>query len=164
MSSWFRYALVCRQFRPRLEDRVSGGVLSRDPQLDAHLRACARCREAFDQSTIGTELLRQAGQPAAEPSENFVRRVMAAVREQELSLAAPNSIWRPLEALASRFALVAAMVLLALSLYLAGFAPGTATTMSNQQPEIGAGLPEPPAQPASPDEVLMSLAERANDL
>ena len=50
-------------------------------------------------------------------------RVMASIREEISRRAAPNVIWRPLELLASRFALAAAAVLLMLSIYMAEFAP-----------------------------------------
>ena len=78
-------------------------------------------------------------------------------------------IWRPLELLASRFALVAAAVLLALSVYLAEFAPpfrapAASAPAITSQAELGAGLPEPAPQPSNEDEVLTSLAETANGI
>jgi hypothetical protein len=97
--------------------------------------------------------------PLSEPSPAFVTRVMASVRE--VSQAAPT-IWRPLELLASRVALVAAVLLLVLSVYLREFAPARDTAALNAGTEIGAGLPEPPAQPADADEVLMTLADPGN--
>ena len=88
---------------------------------------------------------------------------MASVREATNAEQAPVSIWRPLELLASRFALVAAAVLLCLSLYLAEFAPRSADDGGTSQAEIGAGMPEPPAAPPSnQDDVLISLSEMPN--
>ncbi len=46
-----------------------------------------------------------------------------------------------------------------LSVYLREFAPVRGTLAVNATAEIGAGMPEPPAQPADADEVLMSLAD-----
>ena len=164
MFDWTRSGKACRKYRLQLEDRVSGEASPPRAELEKHLRQCAHCREALESAVLGAELVRGAATLTVEPSERFVARVMAAIRDQEKSLpAAPDTIWRPLEALASRFAFVAAMVLLALSVYLAGFTPPRSTAVVNSQTEIGAGMPEPPAQPGNADEVLMSLAERADD-
>jgi hypothetical protein len=148
-----------------------------DVELDAHLLECARCRAALDDGGFAGRLIRNASVSEA-PSvdtnlDMFARRVMAAIREESWRRNAIGGIWRPLELLASRFALAAAVVLLALSVYLAEFAPPfhmpstSAQTEASQadgtETEIGAGLPEPPSQPSSQDEVLTSLAEKTND-
>jgi hypothetical protein len=87
---------------------------------------------------------------------------MASIREA--AEAAPSAIWRPLELLASRMALVAAVVLLALSVYLREFAPARGAVALNAPAEIGTIMPEPPAQPADADEVLMSLADSGDSI
>jgi hypothetical protein len=107
-----------------------------------------------------SKLMRHARYAESEPSTVFVTRVMAAIREA--TQAAPNAIWRPLELLASRIALVAAVVLLALSVYLRESTPARGTAAINAGAEVGAVLPEPPAQPADADEVLMSLADTSD--
>src|ERR1700686_2801950 len=87
-------------------------------------------------------------------------------RRGEWRLYGVAGIWRPLDILASRFALAAAVLLLAVSVYLAEFAPPfhmPAISSETSQTEVGAGMPEPPAQPSSQDEVLTSLAEKMND-
>jgi predicted anti-sigma-YlaC factor YlaD len=132
-----------------------------DADLAAHLRKCARCREAFAAAQLSGPLFFAETEAEVRPSEEFVTRVMASIREERARLLAPGIVWRPLEAFASRFALVAAVVLLALSVFLGEFAPAL------RQPDTGGvtGIvaagdwPEPPAQPATQDEVLMSLAE-----
>ena len=98
-----------------------------------------------------------------QPSEAFVTRVMASVRAAEARESAAAAAWRPLEVLASRFALVAAVVLLALSVFLGEFSPAlrrsevaTAETAATTT-EVTGDWPEPPALPATQDEVLMSL-------
>lgn len=128
--------------------------------LARHLRGCADCREALNDARIAGKLMRHAGYPENAASPAFVTRVMASIREA--TQAAPNAIWRPLELLASRTALAAAVVLLALSVYLQEFAPARGAVALNATAEIGAVLPEPPAQPADADEVLMSLADTGN--
>lgn len=199
MFNWTRKARAskatgCPEYSARLEDRlestlesVPGGALSlpakgkldakHDATLEAHLLECARCRAALDDAGFAGQLIRSASaseSPSVDTNlDMFARRVMAAIREESWRRNAIGGIWRPLELLASRFALAAAVVLLALSVYLAEFAPPfhmpttSAQTEASQaegtETEIGAGLPEPPAQPSSQDEVLTSLAEKTND-
>jgi hypothetical protein len=180
------YATGCPEYSARLEERLestresvpdSAPSLPADVKLDAHLLECARCRAALDDAGFAGQLIHDASASEA-PSvdtnlDMFARRVMAAIRDESWRRNAIGGIWRPLELLASRFALAAAVVLLALSVYLAEFAPPfhmpstSAQTEASQadgtEAEIGAGLPEPPAQPSSQDEVLTSLAEKTND-
>jgi hypothetical protein len=56
------------------------------------------------------------------------------------------------------------VVLLALSVYLREFAPARSVAVVNGPAEIGAVMPEPPAQPADADEVLMSLADSGDSI
>src|SRR5207253_2540102 len=108
---------------------------------------------------LSRRLFADAEMPSADyaPSEPFVTRVMASIREEQVRMNAPGPVWRPLEILASHFAIVAAVVLLALCVFLGEFAPAL------RQPEISATTttevtgdwPEPPAQPATQDEILM---------
>lgn len=164
MSTWSHIA--CWRYRTRLEDRVSGKRLrpETDPQLDAHLSGCTECRQALDDAFLANGLLREAGAPVIDSPNRFSTRVMVAIREEIARREAPNVIWRPLELLASRFAVAAATVLLLLSIYLAEFAPPfrpaaiASQTEVSAQTESGPVMPEPPAQPSSPDEVLLSLA------
>jgi len=150
----------CPEYQASLEDAVRDGAPCIEPgsPLQRHLETCAGCQQAFSDAVTASKLMVYA-RPLKEPSPAFVTRVMASVREA--SQAAP-AIWRPLELLASRVALVAAVVLLALSVYLREFAPVRDTAAINTGTEIGAGLPEPPAQPADADEVLMTLADSGN--
>ena len=127
--------------------------------LQGHLENCADCRQALSDALTASKLM-----PHARP----LRRAIAGVRHARDGLGSRSerrrrpTIWRPLELLASRVALVAAVILLALSVYLREFAPARDTAAINADTEIGAGLPEPPAQPADADEVLMSLADPGN--
>lgn len=148
-----------------IEECLQDGAASIDPDsaLAAHLQGCAECREALDTVLLSVRLMSAAREAAVQPSEPFVTRVMAGIREAENREQGWVAVWRPLEQLASRFALVAAAILLALSVYLAEFAPGRPAIFGTSQREIGAGMPEPPAAPPSnQDDVLMSLVERSN--
>jgi hypothetical protein len=180
VSTWTK--IGCWRHRTELEELVSGRRLRAETgsQLEAHLSGCADCREALDDALLATELLRDEEAEVASVdrfsnqfSTAFSTRVMASIREEISRRSAPDVIWRPLEMLASRFAVGAAAVLLMFSIYLAEFAPPfRPATVASQggisgpsqagaeaaQAEAGAVMPEPPAQPSNPDEVLVSLA------
>jgi len=152
----------CRSYQAALEDAIQRGasVLEAEPLLERHVQTCVSCSQAFDNALLASRLMRHARVGVPEPSEAFVTRVMASIREAGQTM--PGAIWRPIEQLASRLALAAAIVLLALSVYLREFAPAPGTAAVNTQTEIGAGLPEPPAAPATQDEVLVSLADNSD--
>lgn len=166
----------CNAYRARMEDYVGSAAepMDSDLELTAHLRQCERCRESFAAAQLSRRLFAAVDAPQEQPSEAFVTRVMASIREEEARLSMPAAVWRPLEVLASRFALVAALVLLALSVFLGEFAPALrqpeyAATTSTQPEVVGTtpteatgDWPEPPAQPATQDEVLMSLVDVDN--
>jgi hypothetical protein len=159
--TWKRKTLGCTEYGSRLERSLTAADVNAeaDEDLRAHVRGCTPCREALETAVLASQLVRDAQRPRRVSSEAFVTRVMATIREQEARLAGPGSIWRPLELLASRVALFAAVLLLGLSVYLAEFAPPRVTVATTGQTDIGAGLPERPTLPANEDEVLMSLAE-----
>lgn len=152
----------CPEYQTSLEDVLRDGeaYIESNSSLERHLQTCADCRQALNDARIAGKLMRHARYPEPVSSPAFVTRVMASIREA--AQAAPNAIWRPLELLASRMALAAAVVLLALSVYLREFAPARGTVAVNAPAEVGAVLPEPPAQPADADEVLTSLADTGN--
>src|ERR1700719_1275645 len=152
----------CPEYQASLEDVVREGDATVEPNSDLarHLQVCADCREALSDALIASKLMRHARYPENAVSGAFVTRVMASIREA--AEAAPSAIWRPLELLASRMALVAAVVLLAVSVYLRESTPARGTAAINAGTEVGAVLPEPPAQPADADEVLMSLADTSD--
>jgi hypothetical protein len=156
--------MACRTYRDRLEDCLPGGAESIDaePELAAHLRGCSACREIFDAGLLTSAIVRAACQPHAQVTGAFVTRVMAAIRDEDTRRAATGAIWRPIELLASRFALVASVLLLAASFYLVEFAPPFEMPATTSQTEVVSLMPEPPAQPSNQDEVLMSLVEMEN--
>jgi predicted anti-sigma-YlaC factor YlaD len=154
----------CPEYQASLEDVLREGEAYIEPNsaLDRHLQSCGNCRQAMKDALVASQLMRHARYPENAPSPAFVTRVMASIREA--TQAAPNALWRPLELLASRMALVAAVALLALSVYLREFAPARGAVAVNAPVEIGAVMPEPPATPADADEVLMSLADNGGEI
>jgi hypothetical protein len=154
----------CRTYRDRLEDYLEAGADLRDaePEFAGHLGECASCREAVDTGLLAGAIVRRGCEPPPQVSGAFVTRVMAVIRAEESRRAAAGAIWRPIELLASRFALVASVLLLAASFYLVEFAPPFDMPGATSQTEAVSLMPEPPAQPANQDEVLMSLVEMEN--
>jgi len=152
--------LRCRKYEARLEDYLNGAV---DTELRQHLDQCAACRSAVEDSRLAGNLLRQAWDPASEPRPAFLAGVLSRIQEEQARLESPAAFWKPLEFLASRVSFTAAMLLLALSVYLAEFAPRQTTPPPPTRAELSANdFPQPPGDPVSNEEVLLSLAVRTN--
>jgi hypothetical protein len=150
----------CRKFEARFEDYLGGAP---DSELDAHLTRCADCRTALEDSRLAGNLLREALEPASEPSRAFLANVMARIHLEETRAKSPAAFWTPFEFLASRLSLTAAVLLLALSVYLVEFAPQRIALPASIRTELSAAdFPQPPGDPVSNEEVLQSLAERNN--
>ena len=150
----------CRKLEARFEDYLGGAP---DREMDEHLTRCADCREVLEDSRLAGSLLREAWEPASAPSQAFLANVMARIQEEEARQKSPAAFWAPLEFLASRLSLTAAVILLALSVYLVEFAPHRNVTLGTIQSELSASdFPQPPSDPVSNEEVLQSLAERAD--
>ena len=150
----------CRKFEARFEDHLSGVP---DSELDDHLIHCAGCRTALEDSRLAGNLLREAWEPASEPSRAFLANVMARIHQEEARAKSPAAFWTPFEFLASRLSLTAAVLLLVLSVYLVEFAPRRIVLPTSIRTELSANdFPQPPGDPVSNEEVLQSLAERIN--
>lgn len=149
----------CRKYEGRFEDYLSGAP---DAELSGHLLQCADCREALGEAQVAGDLLRAAREPVAAPGPAFAAKVMFRIREQETHAKSLAAFWTPFELLASRLALTAAVVLLAMSVYLAKFAPPRrAVSFTPTRTEVSAAdLPQPPGDPVSNDDILVSLSER----
>ncbi len=153
-------SIHCRKFEARLGDYLEG---SPDSKVDEHLIHCADCRAALEDSRLAGDLLRQAWEPASEPRQAFTAGVLAIIREEQFRAESAAAFWSPLEFLASRLSLTAAVLLLALSVYLMEFAPRRTESPLLNRTELSAGdFPQPPGDPVSNEEVLQSLAERNN--
>ena len=120
MFNKMRIPMRCRKFEARFEDYLEG---TSDSELHEHLAQCADCRAALENSRLAGDLIRQAWEPASEPRQAFLAGVLAKIREEKLRGESTAAFWSPLEFLASRLSLTAAMLLLLLSAYLVEFAP-----------------------------------------
>jgi len=149
----------CRKYEARLEDYLQG---TSDSELDEHLLQCAHCSAALENSRFAGDLVRQVWEPAVEPRPMFLAGVLAKIREEKLRAESPAAFWNPLEFLASRLAMTASVLLLALSIYLVGFAPQRAPVaqLPNRTELSASDFPQPPGDPDSNEEVLVSLSER----
>jgi hypothetical protein len=159
VSNKMRIPMACRKYEARLEDYLQGNS---DSELDEHLARCADCRAALENSRFAGDLIRQAWEPAGEPRQVFLAGVLAKIREEKIRAESPAAFWSPLEFLASRLSMTAAAVLLAMSIYLVGFAPQRPPAQPpRSRTELSASdFPQPPGDPDSNEEVLLSLAER----
>jgi hypothetical protein len=153
----------CQKYEARLEDYLDG---ANDAELTAHIAQCAGCRAALEDSRLGGQMLREVWEPTTEwntrPGSIFAAGVLARIREQEVHAKSPAAFWNPLEFLASRVSLTAAVLLLGFSVYLAGFAPKRVIVPASAPgTELTAmDFPQPPGDPDSNEEVLQSLVER----
>jgi hypothetical protein len=153
-------AMRCRKFESRFEDYLAGAP---DSELNDHLAQCEDCRLALEDSRIAGDLLRGALEPASEPTRAFLANVMARIHREEERAKSPAAFWAPIEFLASRLSLTAAVLLLALSVYLVEFAPHRRVALMSIRTELSASdFPQPPLDPVSNEEILQSLAERNN--
>jgi hypothetical protein len=147
---------VCRRYEARLEDALEGAA---DAELAQHVNQCAGCRAALERAQVAAAMLRVAEQPVREADGRFVARVMALIRNEQEARATAGAFWVPVQTLASRLALAAGMLLLALSLYVYKTTPRqVAQQPARAEAAATADFPQPPAQPSDKDEVLASLS------
>ncbi len=148
---------ACLQYQARLETYLEGETsAAQDPELQVHLERCAHCRGAFDAALLSRDLLRGGIERAGEPSQGFATRVMATIRAEESRSA---SFWRPLEILASRMAVSAALLLVVLAAYVFEFSAARRAAPSAVQTQISENLPELTGEQSTQDEILLTLTE-----
>jgi predicted anti-sigma-YlaC factor YlaD len=151
---------ACAAYELRLEEYLEGALQAASAaEVEAHLERCTGCREALQAGRLAIELLSESLVPAATPGGAFATRVGALIRaEQERQ----QQFWRRLELMASRLALTAAALVLVLTVYAFERAPLHKPVTLASQIRVTDVWPDPAAQPATPDEVLQTLAENGN--
>ena len=77
-------------------------------RAESHIRECDECRSAFDAARIASTLLTARSRQTAEVPPFFNTRVLAAIRERQLTADGPAllKLWRAAGALISAMALV----------------------------------------------------------
>jgi anti-sigma factor RsiW len=155
--------MTCRSYADRLdvlEDYIQGALTAAAAaDVRQHVEACAACRATVDDAMRAGNLLRVAA-PAAAPGEFFWTRLGARIREQETALAAGGEFWGSLERFSWRFSFGAAMMAtLLLGIVIGTKYPVVSGQAGSESREI---FPEPAAQPADQNEVLLELASARN--
>lgn len=147
---------MCEAYEILLEDSVEGHLEGADAQsLAAHVDGCASCRTALEDARESARLLRR-GEPTPDPGPAFTHMVMARIRTELPS--EERGLWRLVAAFARPFALTATLALGLLLAYGAYWMPQqpTDTAVSGDTREL---ISDPSAPPATPDEILMIMAE-----
>lgn len=77
-------------------------------RAESHIRACDECRSAFDAARIASTLISARAKQTTEVPSFFNTRVLAAIREKQLTAEGPAllKLWRAAGALISSMALV----------------------------------------------------------
>ena len=154
--------VACPRYEAALEDQLQGTLRGPEATMLAdHLATCAGCRAALEDAAVSARLLAIA-EPAADPGAGFSRIVMARIR-QELLTSESKSIWRPLVAVAWRFAATAAFALVLLVSFDLGrhsqWVADQPIMAENRVPEIA---PDRPSLPANRDEVILMMADTSH--
>ena len=151
---------ACHEWEERLETALESGL---DSELQAHLQRCTGCREALDAARFAGALLREHLEPAGTPPAAFAARVIARIRVEDAEQqSALTAFWRPMEQLASRLALAAAVAILVLTAYIFGGGGPQYFAQAPGQPELTESFPALTGQPSGADEVLTTLTEPSN--
>jgi hypothetical protein len=159
---------ACEHYEARLEDAVEnaaerGEGLSLSADLAAHVSGCKLCSETLDSVALSKALLRWGLEPTAGPGPGFATRVLAAIRAEEDRRTSRRLVfWLPVEHLAGRMAMAAAMVVFALTVYVYAYVVPQTKVGTTAQIEYYELVPQPQMdpEPQSKDEVLMSILER----
>lgn len=79
-------------------------------EVQAHVRDCVSCRDAYEAARLSTIILQNRAQATIEPSPFFQTRVMAAWREQQAEESVPAMwrLWSSAKALVSTMAVTTA--------------------------------------------------------
>jgi len=156
---------ACREFEALLEDSLAGQLGGAEGErLSAHLSSCAACRQALEEARLGGQVVRLLRQPTEDLGAVFTRRVMAGIRDEEARRGRTWDFWRPIEVLALRFSLTAALALALLCGYgvIHSRFSAPAEVEIAGQPEIRELFPEPAHQPITNDQILLSIADRSH--
>jgi anti-sigma factor RsiW len=152
---------ACPEFEAVLEDYISDDLSGAEREsVAAHLQGCAACSAAAGAVLQSREILRFAGEAAADPGPFFTRRVMSRISALEPRPAQEASFWKPLEIFAMRavWASAGAVALLVMYVNLSG-APAqqqVAQVRSNDQTGL---FTDSPAVPANRDETFLTITD-----
>ena len=156
---------ACGEFEALLEDLLEGRTEGSDTlRASNHLQGCPSCRQAFESASKMRAFLRNALEPAEAPDSGFARRTIAAIRAEERAVEEEKSFWRPLEVLAWRVALSAALAVALLIVYARStpviYSPQTQVmARETAEPEL---FNDPGRTPITGDDVFMLTTEASH--
>jgi anti-sigma factor RsiW len=154
---------ACQEFEALLEDVLEGKAASTDSQhASSHMETCDSCRTAFANASKMGSFLRNSLEPAEAPDAGFARRTMAAIRLQEKAIEEESRFWKPLEVLAWRVALSAALAVVLLLAYArtsSVITPSQVEVMARQtaEPEL---FNDPGRMPITGDDVFVMTTDK----
>ena len=137
-----------------IEQRCVGELCEAEiVEIEVHVARCADCRRAYRAAQISDSLVRARAAETIEASPFFNTRVMAALRERELSpeLPALLRMWKAAGSLVSAMAAVV-VILIGLTIF------GTGTDTQSQPTEMAASQ-----SIFSPEYVVFEQGEGADD-
>jgi hypothetical protein len=158
----------CREFQSQLEGAASTApdakelsqLLAAAPgALKDHATSCADCRAAAENILAARALLTELPSYAAAAGPWFAPRVMAAIAARKADLARATDAWTFLPKLAARLTWASAVALLLASTWL--YQKPATTSAKPIATDITGEPVVDTATPANNDEVLVSLAEKA---
>lgn len=97
-----------------LEDKPLAGLnADENAGIELHIAQCSDCRRAYDAARVSAVLLRERAAERTEVPPFFKTRVMATIRERQLSPEGPALVrmWRAARALVSVMATVVALLM-----------------------------------------------------
>jgi anti-sigma factor RsiW len=158
--------MACRKQEARLEDYVNGELSgAEEKSMIVHWQNCSPCRARLEDAALSRRLLR-AAEPSPDPGPGFARTVMARIRAAESETVAMRAnFWQPLVSFGWRFAATAALALVALVSYNAGWGHPAQPSVLAVRPTDGMDIfaPEPARVPKNGDEVLIMEAESGHE-
>src|SRR5580704_1973435 len=158
----------CRDFQMQLEDAAGAApsaksltelVASAPIALKEHVTGCADCRAAAENILAARALLAELPSYAATAGPWFAPRVMAAIAARKAELSRAADTWTFLPKLAARLTWASAVALLLASSWL--YQKPATTSAKPVATDITGEPVVDTATPANNDEVLVSLAEKA---
>ncbi len=164
MKYWrWNLPVDCRLAGEHIEKVTSAGTL-RSPgewiaaapsEVRGHVAGCEACRTRIEELFAARLLLQNGRSAAADPGPAFTAAVMRAIAERESLGDKTPSPWFAVPRMAARVALVSAVALLLASTW--AYERRTPIEVTSASADA---LLEPTPQPATQDEVLLSLAGR----
>ena len=137
-----------------LEDKPLAGLSADESAgIELHVAQCSECRQAYDAARVSALLIRERAAEATEVAPFFKTRVMAVLRERQLSAEGPAllKMWQAARALVSVMASVV-VILMALTIF-----------SQNGEPQLTSAEATESVSIYSPEYVLLEEGDPEDD-